>query len=82
MMRWGMPPQPRTGGPSVTNIRDTFQNTKTVSQLTISVEPIGLSCFEHGRSEFKRMSTPEWNVVPASIACIAAVVLIALAIEA
>ena len=23
MMRWGMPPPPRTGGPPVTNIRDT-----------------------------------------------------------
>jgi putative SOS response-associated peptidase YedK len=22
MMRWGMPPPPRTGGPPVTNIRD------------------------------------------------------------
>ncbi|BAR54127.1 hypothetical protein NK6_942 [Bradyrhizobium diazoefficiens] len=23
MMRWGMPPPPRTGGPPVTNIRNT-----------------------------------------------------------
>jgi len=23
MMRWGMPPPPRTGGPTVTNIRNT-----------------------------------------------------------
>jgi putative SOS response-associated peptidase YedK len=24
LMRWGMPPPPRTGGPPVTNVRNTF----------------------------------------------------------
>jgi hypothetical protein len=35
------------------------------SQLTISVGPIGLSCFENGRSAGKRMNTPGdriWSV--------------------
>jgi len=27
MMRWGMPPPPRTGGPPVTNIRNTHRRT-------------------------------------------------------
>jgi putative SOS response-associated peptidase YedK len=32
-MRWGMPPPPRTGGPPVTNIRNTY----SISRLRMSV---------------------------------------------
>jgi len=33
MMRWGMPPPPRTGGPPVTNIRNTASPHQTASPV-------------------------------------------------
>jgi hypothetical protein len=36
MMRWGMPPPPRTGGPPVTNIRNTRRRTGRCSRSVAS----------------------------------------------
>jgi putative SOS response-associated peptidase YedK len=40
MMRWGMPPPPRTGGPPVTNIR----NTSSPHWLGPDYRPLFLWC--------------------------------------
>jgi putative SOS response-associated peptidase YedK len=38
MMRWGMPPPPRTGGPPVTNIRNT--SSPPLARLAEAREPV------------------------------------------
>jgi putative SOS response-associated peptidase YedK len=38
MMRWGMPPPPKSGGPPVTNIRDT--NSRRIPRLAETEKPL------------------------------------------
>lgn len=72
VMRWGMPPPPRTGGPPVTNIRNTssphWRAAGSSPSAAARQRPLGaLGCLANECSHFRKPETTAIAVIRAAI---------------